>query len=255
MDNFLETLKQVEAFTAENTVSVYCPIAQTTLNFKPLTVTQTKEMIKTRIDTNPDLVEVGTSLANAYNNIVTENCVEGAEAAKKLTIIDREVVLFELRTAADPVYKINDKEIDLSVIQKNITDKKPDKKIISAVKKLKFKTGDVVLKLSIPTLEKDKQLNSALTKLTKDKQLNDILAEVLITEACKYIDSLSFGDTNIEFNSTTSGTDVLNIVQKLPTSVLNAVSNHIAAVKTYRNSLFSVNNELIELGSDFFSSI
>lgn len=255
MDNFLETLKQVEAFTAENTVSVYCPISQTTLNFKPLTVNQTKEMIKTRIDTNPDLVQVGTSLANTYNNIVIENCVEGAEVAKKLTIIDREVVLFELRVAADPVYKVNDKEIDLSVIQKNITEKKPNKKIISNTKKLNFKAGDVVIKLSIPTLEKDRQLNSALTNLTKDKQLNDILAEVLITEACKYIDSLSFGDTNIEFDSTTNSTNVLNIVQKLPSSVLNAISNHIETVKTYRNSLFSVDDELIELGSDFFSSI
>ena len=50
MDNFLETLKQVEAFTAENTVSVYCPISQLTLDFKPLTVTQTKKMIKSKIE-------------------------------------------------------------------------------------------------------------------------------------------------------------------------------------------------------------
>ena len=255
MDNFLETLKQVEAFTAENTVSVYCPISQTTLNFKPLTVTQTKEMIKTRIDTNPDLVQVGTTTADTYNKIITDNCIEGSEAAENLTIVDREVILFELRTASDSTYKIDDKDIDLSSIQKNIKSIKPAKKIISTKKSLKFKSGEVNLTLSIPTIKKDKQLNRALTKLTKDKQINDILAEVLITEACKYVDSLSFGDTNIVFNEKTKGVDILNLVQKLPTSVLNSISDYITDVKTYRNSLFSVENELIELGSDFFSSI
>ena len=255
MDNFLETLKQVEAFTAENTIPVYCPISQITLNFKPLTVAQTKNILTTRVDTTPNLVKLGTNLADTYNNIVINNCIEGVDAAKKLTVVDREVVLFELRVTTDPIYKQDGKEVDLSIIQKNIKTIKPKKKVISATKKLSFKSGDVSLELSIPTLEKDKQLNKALTKITKDKEMNDVLADVLITEACKYINSLSFGDTNIVFNNETDGTDTLNLIQKLPSSVLNTVSDYITDVKTYRNTLFSVENELFELGSDFFSSI
>ena len=255
MDNFLETLKQVEAFTAENTVSVYCPISQLTLDFKPLTVTQTKEMIKSKIDTNPDIVEAGTRIANVYNKIAIENCIEGPDTAKNLTIIDREIILFELRRSNDPVYIHDGTEINLSTISKNFSNVKPDKKLISSQKKLKFKAGDVTLKLSIPSIEKDKRFNDGLIKLCKDKKLNDILAELLITEGCKYINSLTVGETDINVDDNTDPQEFVNLIQRLPTSVLNTVSEYITTVKTYRNTLFSIENKLIELDSDFFSSI
>ena len=255
MDNFLETLKQVEAFTAENAVSVFCPVAQLTLDFKPLTVTQTKDIIKSKIDTDPDVVKTGTELANIYNQIIVDNCVDGIEVADKLTTIDREIILFELRYASNPVYEVEGKEVDLSAIKQNIKTVKITKKAVSSEKRLKFKAGDITLKLSIPTIKKDKNFNNALAKLCKEKKINDVLAEVLVTEASKYIDTITLNESTIDFNDPNNASNSLNIIQKLPSSVLTKVSEYITEVKTYRNTVFSVENQLVDLGSDFFSSI
>ena len=255
MDDFLETLKQVDAFTAENTVNVFCPIAGVSLNFKPLTVLQTKEMLKAQMDTEADVVQSGVNLANSYNNIVINNCVEGPETANSLTILDKEVVLFNLRVANDPVLKKEKEEIDLLPIIDNIKNTLPDKKILKYTKNLKFKAGDIKVQLGLPTITKDIAFNRSVLAKTKNKKVNDIVVEVFIAEACKYIASLTVGEQDIDFNDPTNITNYINTLQKLPSSVLNTVSDYITSVKNYRKQLFSIEKQEIELNADFFSSI
>ena len=137
MDKFLDTLKLVEDFAAENTVAIYCPVAGVELNFKPLTVQHTKEMLRSQIDTSGDVVATGVGLANTYNNIVIENCIEGKDVANSLSIIDKECILFGLRYATDTKYKVEDKEVNLNVINQNIKALKPSKKVISGSQTLK----------------------------------------------------------------------------------------------------------------------
>ena len=255
MDTFLDTLKQVEEFAAENTVALHCPVAGVELNFKPLTVEQTKLMLKSQIDTSSDVVESGVTLANTYNDIVLQNCIEGKETANGLSNIDKEVVLFGLRYATDTKYTVEDKKVDLNVVNENIKTLKPDKKVISTSKTLKFKTGNIVVETSLPTIAKDTAYNKAVLRKVKSKKINDIVIEIYIAEACKYINKITVNDTDINFNDAANVDNLVNALQKLPSSVLNAVSSYITNVKNYRNSLFTVENQLVELNSEFFSSI
>ena len=55
----------------------------------------------------------GAALADIYNSIVIDNCNEGPDTAKKLTVIDREVVLFELRCANALYWLTNKQRIQL----------------------------------------------------------------------------------------------------------------------------------------------
>lgn len=255
MDDFLETLRQVDAFAAENTVNVFCPIAGVELNFKPLTVKQTKEMLKTQMDTDTDVVQSGINLANTYNNIVIDNCVEGAATATNLSILDKEVVLFSLRVANDPILKKEEEEIDLVPITNNIKQLLPDKNIVKFTKTLSFKSGDIKLQLGLPTITKDTAFNKSLLSKTKDRKINDIVVEIFIAEACKYISNISVAGTDIDFNSAGKINNYIETLQKLPSSVLNAVSTYITTVKNYRKQLFSTDKHEIELSADFFSSI
>ena len=255
MDTFLDTLKLVEEFTAENTVAIYCPVAGVELNFKPLTVQQTKEMLKSQIDTSDDVVATGVKLANTYNNIVIENCIEGKDTANTLSIIDKECILFGLRYSTDSKYKVEDKEVELGVINKNIKTMSPDKKVLSDSRTIKFKAGNIVVSTTLPTIAKDTAYNRAVLHKSKDKKINDIVIEIYITEACKYIEKITVGDTGVDFNDTSNVDNLVNTLQKLPSSVLNAVSLYITNVKTYRNSLFTVEDQLVDLSTDFFSGI
>tara|TARA_R110001592_G_scaffold297299_1_gene567776 strand:+ start:835 stop:1602 length:768 start_codon:yes stop_codon:yes gene_type:complete len=255
MDKFLDTLKLVEDFAAENTVAIYCPVAGVELNFKPLTVQHTKEMLRSQIDTSGDVVATGVGLANTYNNIVIENCIEGKDVANSLSIIDKECILFGLRYATDTKYKVEDKEVNLNVINQNIKALKPSKKIISGSQTLKFKTGNIVINTTLPTVGKDTVYNRAVLRKAKDKKINDVVIEIYITEACKYIDKITVGDTEVDFNDASNVDNLVNTLQKLPSSVLNAISSYITNVKTYRDSLFTVENQLVDLSTDFFSNI
>ncbi len=97
--------------------------------------------------------------------------------------------------------------------------------------------------------------NKEVQRIVKIKKRYDIGIEIYIAEACKYIKKITVNDTDINFNDAANVDNLVNALQKLPSSVLNAVSSYITNVKNYRNSLFTVENQLVELNSEFFSSI
>ena len=124
-----------------------------------------------------------------------------------------------------------DKEIKLDVINENIKALKPGKKVLSGSQILKFKTGNIVVNTCLPTIAKDIAYNRAVLRKAKDKKINDIVIEIYITEACKYIDKITVGDTEVDFNDASNADNLVSTLQKLPSSVLNAIRGPISRFK------------------------
>jgi len=281
--SFKDIVKDIETFYADNSITAYCPWTCTTLNYKPLSVQQIREFIELQIKAQKEENQIlGVfDVVEQMNKVITGNCIDGkTDLAKTLSIIDRDAIIVQLRTFTKSRVEVLDEhntavEVDLHDVVALIKGKKPSKAIRSKIVEFKSDSGSIQLELEIPTLHKDTLINSTfkskfapkLKQGTKglEKVIDKLLGEMYFVELCKYISSITInsadsGSTVLRFDSLDVLPQSMQLLEKLPSNLIGAVSDYVESVKEYRDSFLSYTNSQdqpapLEVDANIFTGI
>ena len=262
--NYVDVIKDIEDFYSENAIDVWCPAANASLQFKPITVSQFKRFIELQVAAEKDEFGVipGLQIVKEINNIVVDNNPEyGEKLLDSLTVLDRDAVVVQLRAYTRPEADIvvDDDEtdtVDLAAVVKKIKSTKFGAKLKNRSKTLKFGTGGVVINMKLPTLRIDNDINdkfraTIVPKIQKgkkhvEKEAEKILSQVYFLEICKYIESITItkkdDNTKLDFRDLDNFDSNFKLLERLPTKVISEVSTYMNDIRKYKDSIFSYVN-------------
>ena len=212
-------------------IKVYLPSRKKTIEVKPLTLKQQKDLISSVLD----------GLKGSLDFSKTVNKV----------IVDKIPILVGLRknSLGDEV-KVDDETISLTRVLDNV---KNTQFKLEEDGTVKFKNLTVSLK--IPTLKDESVL---ITKCDQDiNNKNDVLKEEIgllyIFEILKYIDRLTIGEQEVVLSEIRIN-ERIRLVEKLPLTLYKGISKYIEKVNDYVNSLLTVDSSELVIDSTFFDT-
>jgi len=259
---YTDVLKDIEEFYVENSVKAYAPTVDKHYQFKPISVTQMKELIEIQVKASKDETNVMTSLetVNALNKLLIDNYVgdNAEELIHKLTIVDRDAIIVQLRVDNNSTLEVPNQdedgtqEVSIAHVPKVISKNKISKSTVSCEKKVKFKSGEIKIKLKIPDLRNDSRINAYFQnqitpliqkgkKSVKDN-IEKILSQTYFVELSKYIDFLEIikdkkTSTVLKFDNVETLTHELKLLEKLPATVITQINDFIKSIRNYRESV------------------
>lgn len=249
--NLNDVLKQLDAISIENSIDVFVPSIKQNLKFKPLNLRQQKELLKTTIDES--LIKL------AFNNILTEIILENVIDNINLTNLftfDRTAIALCLRAKGlSNILDINDKKIDLfDKIEENrsiTVDLSTFNKTITA--------GTLTIKLSIPSLATDKEINTFVLNKIKATQVTDIktiIGDLVVYELAKFIEFISFqeGETPAKyvFNNL-KVQDRMSLVEKFPSTLTNGVFDFVKEYRNLESKFTQIGDITLDIDGNFFT--
>jgi len=243
MEKFNDALSSLDSL--QKHFEIFVPSLGRKVKFKGLTTKQQKDAVKTALDKTFS----GISFALLINSILNENSLEKIN----FLISDRNYLLVSLRALSlSKVYKSGDKEIDLSFLLNYNT---PTQKSDTTAE---ITDDNVSLKLSIPTINKDTQINietkKKLQPLPDDDALTkEAIGEIYINEIVKYIDSININNNGniVELNfENLTIQQKIQIVEKLPLTLNNKIIDFINNCKTLEKKYFELDGNTVNVSID-----
>ena len=262
--NYLDVIKDIDDFYADNPLDIWCLTTDTKLTFKPLSVEQLRRLIELQLSLQKDIsgVVAGLRVLNNFNNILQTNCFEDVDILSSLTVLDRDAVMLQLRANSKETIEVTKDDetltVDLTDVVENIRKATISKKLQYRIETYNYKIGDIKVDLGIPVLAVDSKVNDYLSKHLKDSyKVNDaknvqnnlekILSDVFFVEVCKYIKNITITkdgtSTHINFHDPDNLSQNLQLLQKLPSRIITDVSRYISDIKEFRGSvMFYINS-------------
>lgn len=242
--NILSKLKDLNN---SNVISVYIPSAKSEMSFRPLSVKQQKDLIKSGLDGSLS----GITLSNTINDIVTAN----STVKYDFLVTDKIPVILALRTQAfGSNYTLKDDDKDIVF---NLTD------ILS--KKLKFSLSQetevvsedeqVVASLKVINLSDDIKINNFQVdklKKNKDEQLSETVGSLFIYEIVKFVNKITIGEDELEME-TLPIKDRLTIIESLPATLNNQILDYIQKFRKEESEYLTVSGNTLSIDARLFS--
>lgn len=213
-----------------DSLAVDCPIVSTksTVKFKPLSVTQQKQLIKNATGLALDTIKI--------SNIINKIIIDNAEKSTQFNVIDKEGILLAMK---------------LQGVQSN-EEQQNMNKVLSQLQTLDAETSlsktieqhGIELQLLSPSLQRDSAINSEFIEQFKDKQLTntDIISQYYVYDIIKYIYQFKLGKETVSFAETSNAKDYAAIVHHLPASLVGLVADFAADSKQMINKVFQEHN-------------
>lgn len=212
IDGVIAQLKQINE---SSTYSFFVPSACSKINFRPISILQQQELLKTLSGNALDNIRT----INAANSILLQNKIGDTT----LRVTDRDMILLQ--------YKMDDPFTSAEDKQKIRDGMNYAKSLLTAVYEVE-KLGIRVL-VEIPTLERDIKANNLYLEVAsiKGKEFAEQIVELYSLQVVKFIRRITIGETVVEFDFETAEdfTNLQTIVDNIPTSINNEVL-HLAKV-------------------------
>lgn len=259
--NYVDVIKDIEQFYVDNNISVSALITSTTLKYKPLSVEQLKGFIELQVTAAKDEFGVlsGLEAVNMLNGILVENSLDHRDKLlTSLSVLDRDAIMVQLRANVKPTVQLTAEgqdptDVDLNDIVKRIKSAKFPKNLKERTKTLKYSGGTFNVKLKLPSLQVDSDVNNKFKKLVVpklnkgakhvEKNVDKILSQVYFLELYKYIDTVTIvkkdsDDTVVDFRDLTSFDQSFLLLDKLPTQIIAAISEYMTDVRAFKDDVF-----------------
>ena len=239
--SFLTKLKDIND---ANTVKVKVPSTGKSSEFKLVSISQQKDLLRTAFDGVDGVI----TRSIAANNIIIDNSVD----TKDFLIIDKPAIFIALRKASiGSKIKVEEKEYDLNSV-------KPIKKSDVKLKHVAEHDG-IKVDLKVPTLAADNEVAKKLaTEFAKFESVDDKLKQsidtVIAYESIKYIDKVMVGEDTIEFTDI-SVHERVEVINHLPLALNNKIIDYIGSIKEATDNAMTVADEVVvEIDASFLSS-
>lgn len=216
--NILNKLKEINN---SNLVSVYVPSAQKEMSFRPLSVKQQKDLIKSGLDG----ALAGVTISNIINDIITTNSSE----KYKFLVTDKFPIILSLRRQSFGnifTLKEDDKEtiFDLdTILSKKLVYSYPDKVAFE------LEETEISISLDLVSLEDDTKINNVQlekSKKNKDEVISDTVGSLFIYEIVKFVTGITVNKEELDL-LTLPIKDRLNVIENLPAVLNNKILDYI----------------------------
>jgi hypothetical protein len=243
--NILSKLKEINE---SNLVMVYVPSAGKSMSFKPLSVKQQKDLIKSGLDGNLS----GISISNIINQIILDNSVE----KHNFLVTDKYPVIIALRRQSfGNTFKIKQENqeniFDLdSILSKRLVFSKENSIAIG------LNGTELKATLEVVSLEEDIKINNIQiekTRKNKDEELSDTVGTLFIYEIVKFISKIEIDEeTTVEMSSLPIK-DRITVVENLPATINNLILDYIQHFRKEEIEYITVNDEILPIDARLFS--
>lgn len=216
--NILNKLKEINN---SNLVSVFVPSAKKEMSFRPLSVKQQKDLIKSGLDG----ALAGVTISNIINDIIISNSTQ----KYKFLATDKFPIILSLRNQSFGnifVLKEDDKQTVF-----DLNDILSKKLIYSYPEKVSFNLDDTEISISLDlvSLEDDTKINNVQiekSKKNKDENISDTVGSLFIYEIVKFVSAVTVDKEELDLLSLPIK-DRLNVIENLPAVLNNQILDYI----------------------------
>ena len=227
MSNIKSFLDELKELNEKEYVDVYVPSIKKTLPFKPFSVKQQRDIIKTILSG----IEGVVSTTIIFNNIIKDNSSQAID----FKYYDRNKILVDIRRqSVGNTITINNNSYELDTLPVYSFSPKEEET---------FKYNGITVTVRIPTLEEDTKITeksvTEIIKLAGDEKKNGNSINILLVyELMKFIQTIQI-DNNV-INLCEQGTyDRKNIIENLPLKLNNIILDFISKYKEQEQELFT----------------
>lgn len=182
---FDDLIKGLDDLNKQNTIDIYVPSAGKDLEFKLLSVSQHKDIIKTAFEGYAGIVRSNC----VFNDIINHNCLEEHE----FLLSDRSYIILQLRLATTgSKYSVGDKLYSLDDLPTPNFDFE---------RSATLEYNNICVDVCEPSLSNDTKIYTkfiAEIRATPDQKDIDMVNAALAYELVKFIRSIKLGDEEFE---------------------------------------------------------
>ena len=240
-------LSRLNEINQSNLVSVYIPSAKKEMTFKPLSVKQQKDLIKSGLDG----ALAGLTISNVINQIIIDNSSE----KYNFLVIDKIPIILSLRMQSfgpDVKIKEDDKEVvyDLQkILSEELEFTNSEKTTVS------LGESAISVELEMLSLEDDIKINTfQLEKLRKNKQdeLSDTVGSLFLYEILKFISKLTVNVDEVDMKNAPLK-DRLTVVENIPAVLNNQILDYIQTFRKNEMDYITVDGNTLPIDARLFS--
>jgi len=219
---------------ATETIKIYIPSLKADLDFKPLTLSQQRNIIDKISTTGYGLVDFFVNI----NDLIKLNCLSNFNS---LNTIDRVNIIVSYRRQLSQQYG----NIDLQkLLDKNKSIDLPDLKKTITTDRFSFE-------ISAPSLVSDSKANSYLISTYKDEK--QLLGGLMVNEICKFITKITVLDSNTEIDLTPQPSkNKWAIIENIESSHLKEVFNYINDIRNKEEEFVKFDDDKVDIGPELF---
>jgi hypothetical protein len=230
-----------------NLISVYVPSAKKEMDFKPLSVKQQKDLIKSGLDG----ALAGITISNIIGEIILDNSVEKYD----FLVTDKLPILLALRKQSFGnifILKENDEEIQFNL--DDILQNKLNYSFDTQVE-IKLANSNVIAHVDVIKIQDDIKINQyQLEKLrkNKDEAISETVGSMFIYEIIKFITKILIGEEVLDL-TTLPIKDRLTIIESVPVTLNNSILEYIQKFRKEEAEYVTIENKVLPIDARLFA--
>ena len=240
-------LSKLNDHNNSNLVSVYVPSAKKEMKFKPLSVKQQKDLIKSGLDG----ALAGITISNIIGEIILDNSVDKYDflVTDKLPILlalrkQSFGNLFSLKEGDDEI------EFDLNSILENELNYSFDTQV-----EIKLANSDVTAHVDVIKIQDDIKINQyQLEKLrkNKDEAISETVGSMFIYEIIKFVTKILIGTEELDL-STLPIKDRLTVIESVPVTLNNSILEYIQKFRKEEAEYVTIDDKVLPIDARLFA--
>lgn len=245
VNNILSKLKEINN---SNLVSVYVPSVGKSVNFKPISVKQQKDLIKSGLD--------GTLSGITISNTISQIIIDNSEEKHPFVVTDKYPIIVALRRqsfGSQFILKQDDKEITFDLDR--ILLKKLE---YSSSNEYVIELAGTSLKayLNLVSLEDDIKINNIQlekSRKNKDEEISETVGSLFIYEIVKFVSKIEIDEENMVEMAKLPIKDRLTIIENIPATLNNQILEYIQQFRKEEMEYITVDGEILPIDARLFS--
>ena len=240
-------LSKLNDLNNSNLISVYVPSAKKEMQFKPLSVKQQKDLIKSGLDG----ALAGITISNIIGQIILDNSVDTYD----YLVTDKLPVLLALRKQSFGntfILKESDEEteFDLDNILKNELNYSFDTQV-----EIKLANSEVVAYVDVIKIQDDIKINQyQLEKLrkNKDEAISETVGSMFIYEIIKFVTKILIGTDTLDL-TTLPIKDRLTVIESVPVTLNNSILEYIQQFRKEEAEYVTIDGKVLPIDARLFA--
>lgn len=240
-------LSKLKDYNNTNLVSVYVPSANKKMEFRPLSVKQQKDLIKSGLDGTLG----GVVISNTIGQIILDNSV----SKHNFLVTDKIPILLALRKQAfGNTFTLKEDETETKFDLDLILNK--ELKFTNAFQvEIKLNDTTVVAHVDVIDIENDIKINDfQLEKLKKNKdgELSDTLGSLFIYEIVKFITKIIIDSEELDLCALPIK-DRLTVIESIPVTLNNNILEYIQKFRKEELDYSTIDGKILPIDARLFA--
>lgn len=240
-------LSKLKDYNNTNLVTVYVPSADKEMQFRPLSVKQQKDLIKSGLDGSLG----GITISNIIGEVILTNSVE----KYNFLVTDKIPILLALRKQAfGNLFVLKDDDVettfDLDLILKN------NLKYSNLTQvEIKLEDTEVSSHVDVINIEDDIKINNyQLEKLKKNKdgEISDTVGSLFIYEIVKFVTKIIIGSDELDLTALPIK-ERLAVIESVPVTLNNNILDYIQKFRKEELNYVTIDGKTLPIDARLFA--